>query len=237
MRAALGAARVPHRAAVADRGAGDRRRRRGARRPDRVEGPRADRRLGADQLVRRRIGHRDEPAGPAVQHGPGRRDGDRVRRLAGAAALASGPRPRGAGQHATGDRQRAGPADPSRDGRGAGRPDAADADRGWRGGQGIPAAGERGSRLRPAEHHVAADPGPRRHVPDLEGALRVFRAAPRGGRRDAAGGGGGDLDQRHAAVERRRQHARDSRQQRAREAGRRGPTSSAPSIFRCCTFR
>ena len=87
-------------------------------------------------------------------------------------------------------------------------------------GKGIPAAGERRSRIRPAEHHVAADPRPRRHVPDLEGAFRVLRAAPRRRRRDAAGRVGRHLDQRHAAVERRRHHARDSRQQRAREAGR-----------------
>ena len=74
------------------------------------KGPGADRRLGADQLVRRRIGDRDERAGAALQHGAGRRDRDRVRRLAGAAAVASGSRPRGAGQRAARDRQRAGPA-------------------------------------------------------------------------------------------------------------------------------
>ena len=39
VRAALGAGARPHRAAVADRGAGDRRGRRGAGRVDRVEGP------------------------------------------------------------------------------------------------------------------------------------------------------------------------------------------------------
>ena len=43
----------PHRAAAVDGGAGDRRGRRGAGRVDRVEGTRADRRLDADQLVRR----------------------------------------------------------------------------------------------------------------------------------------------------------------------------------------
>ena len=69
VRAALGAGACPHRAAAVDGGDGDRRRRRGARCVDRVERPRADRRLGADQLVRRRIGHRDEHAGAAVQHG------------------------------------------------------------------------------------------------------------------------------------------------------------------------
>ena len=80
-------------------------------RPDRLEGPGADRRLGADQLVRRRIGHRDEPAGAAVQHGAGRRDRARLRCLARAAALAPGPRPRRPGQRATRHRQRAGPAE------------------------------------------------------------------------------------------------------------------------------
>ena len=54
-----------------------------------------------------RIGHRDERAGPAVQHWSGGRDGDCVRRLAGAAALASGYRPGRAGQHAARDWQRA----------------------------------------------------------------------------------------------------------------------------------
>ena len=47
-------------------------RRRRARRADRLAGPGADRRVGADQLVRRRIGDRDERAGAAVQHGAGR---------------------------------------------------------------------------------------------------------------------------------------------------------------------
>ena len=108
---------------------------RGARDADRVEGSGADRGLGADQLVRRRIGDRDEPAGAALQHRAGGRDRDRVRRLARAAALASGPRPRRAGQRSTGDRQRAGPARPSRHDRGPGRVDAADADRGRRGRQ------------------------------------------------------------------------------------------------------
>ena len=85
-----------------------------------------------------------------VQHRAGAGDRDRVRRLAGAAAVAARPRPRGAGQHPTRDRQRAGPADPSRHGRGPGRADAPDADRGWRGGEGVPAAGERRPRIRPA---------------------------------------------------------------------------------------
>ena len=131
----------------------------------------------------------------------------------------------------------AGPADPSRHGRGPGRVDAVDADRGWRGRKGIPAAGQHRPGVRPSEHDVSADPRPRRYVPDMEGAVRILRAAPGGGRRDAAGRVGRDLDQRHAAVERRRQHARDSRQQRAREADRPGQSTSAPSIFRFSTFR
>ena len=139
-----------NRAAAVDGGAGDRRHRRGARRVDRLERARADRRLAAHQLVRRRIGDRDEHAGPVVQHGPGLRDRNRVRHLAGAPALSPRSRPRGAGQRSPGDRQRAGQTDPSCDGRRPGRADAADADCGRRGRKGIPAIGERGSRIRPA---------------------------------------------------------------------------------------
>ena len=199
--------------------------------------PGADRRLGADQLVRRGIGDRDERAGPAVQHGAGDRDRARVRHLAGAAALAPGSRPRRAGQHAPRHRQRARPAHPSRDGRRPGRADAADADRGRRGREGIPAAGERGSRLRPAEHDVAADPRPRRHLPDVEGAVRVLRADPRGGGGDAAGRVRRHFDQRDAARQRRRH--RRSRFSAARRSRSRSPapTSSAPSTSRCCRFR
>ena len=209
----------PHRAAAPDRGDGDRLCRRGARRADRVAGPGADRRLGADQFVRRRIGDRDERAGAAVQHGAGDRDRAPLRCLAGAAAVAPGSRPRRPGQHAPGHRQRARPAHPSRDDRRPGRADAADADRGRRGREGIPEARECGSRLQPAEHDVAADPGPRRHLPDVEGAFRVLRAAPRGRGGDAAGRVRGDFDQRDAARQRRRHRDRDSRQRSAREAG------------------
>ena len=120
---------------------------------------------------------------------------------------------------------------------GAGRADAADAYRRRRGREGLPEAGERRSRLRPAEHDVPADPGPRWHLRDVEGAVRVLRAAPRGGRGDAAGRVRRDFDQRDAARQRRRHHARDSRQRRARRSPWPARTSSAPSTFRCCRFR
>ena len=186
---------------------------------DRVAGPGADRRLDSDQLVRRGIGDRDERAGPAVQHGAGDRDRAPLRCLAGAAAVAPGSRPRRPGQHAPRHRQRARPAHPSRDDRRPGRADAADADRRRRGGEGIPEACECRSRLQPAEHDVAADPGPRRHLPDVAGAFRVLRAAPRRRGGDAAGRVRGDFDERDAARQRRRHRDRDSRQRGAREAG------------------
>ena len=171
--------------------------------PDRLERPRVDRRLGADQLVRSRIGHRDEPAGAAVQHGTGLRDGDRLRCLAGAAALAPGPRPRRTDERTTRHRQCPEPAESSRHGCGPGRVDAPDADCSRRGGKRVPAARERRPRIRPAEHHVPADPCARRHLPDMEGAFRVFRTAQGGCCRNAAGCLGGDFDQRYAAGERR----------------------------------
>ena len=89
-----------------------------------------------------------------------RRDRDRVWRLAGAAAVTSGSGAGSAGQYSARDWQRAGGAGASRDGWGAGRADAPDADRGRRRGQGIPAAGECRPRVRPALHHVGAHPRP-----------------------------------------------------------------------------
>ena len=151
-----------HRATAVDRGTGDRRGRGSVGRLDRVEGVGVDRRVGADQLVRRRVGDRDESAGPLVQHRAGAGDRDCVRRLAGAAAVAARPRARGTGQRPTRDRQCAGAADSSRHGCGPGRVDDPDVDRRCRGGEGVHAPGERRPRIQPGEHHVAADPRSRR---------------------------------------------------------------------------
>ncbi len=210
--------------------------RHGPRRGDRLEEPGAHRRLDSHQLVRVRIGHRHEPAGALVQRRAGDRDGRRVRRLAGAPAFASGPGARDASEHSPRDRQRSRPAAPSHAGGGPGRADARDADRGRRGRKGIPAPRECGPRLRPREHDVAADSRPRRHVQDVEGAVRVLRAASRRGRRDAPGRVRGDFDQRDAAWQtaatapsRFTAAARPTSPSSAR-------TSSAPSIFRCFAF-
>ena len=65
----------------------------------------------------------------------------------------------------------------------AGRADTADAHRGGRRRQGIPAPGEYRPRLRSAPDHVLAHPDPRRHLLHLEGAVRILRADPRAGSR------------------------------------------------------
>ena len=226
-----------HRAAVIDRGGRHCGGRSGAGSIDRVEGPGPDRRLGAYQLIRRRVGHRDERAGSGVQHRAGCRDRDRLRRLARSPALAPGPRPRGADQRAPRDRQRARPARPSRDDRSASGVDAPDADRGWRGGEGVPETGQRGPRVRPSEHHVPADPRPRRYVPDLEGAFGILRAAPRQQsppcRRSCRRGFRPTPPRRRTEATAR---SRSSAAVRSRSPSP-GPTSSVPSIFRCSTFR
>ena len=100
VRAALGAGTGPHRAATPDGGRGDRHRGDRVRRADRLEGPGAHRRLDSHELVRGGIGDRDEPAGAARQHGARRGDRDGLRRVARAAALASGPRARDPGERA-----------------------------------------------------------------------------------------------------------------------------------------
>ena len=192
-----------HRAAAPDGGRGHCHRGDRVRRADRLEGPGADRLLDSHELVRRGIGDRDEPAGAARQHGARRGDRGGVRRVARPAALASGPRARDPGGRASRHGQRPGAAHAPCHGGGAGGADAAHAVRGGRGGEGVPAAGQRRSRLRPAEHDVAADPGPRRHLQDVEGTVRVFRTAARSRGGHAQRRSRGDFHQRHAPGERR----------------------------------
>ena len=192
----------PHRAAAPDRGHGHCHRRDRVRSADRLEGAGAHRLLDSHQLVRRGIGDRDERAGAARQHVARRGDRRGVRRLARPAALAPRPRARDPGRRASRHGQRAGAAHAPCHGGGAGGADAADADGGGSGGEGVPAAGQRRSRLRPAERDVAANPGPRWHLQDVEGTIRVFRTAARRGGGHAQRRSRRHLHQRHAAGER-----------------------------------
>ena len=89
----------------------------------------------------------------------------------------------------------------------------------------------------PQQHDVAADSRPRRHLPDVEGAVRVLRAAPRDGRGDAAGGrrpGSRPTPRRRRTAATARSRFSGTARSRSRSPG---PISSAPSTFRSCAFR